>query len=92
MFLQKKIFFIVRYNNRYELFFSMYKKNYKNYLSYIFLIVCITTTILSFIFKINLSNIFGEYILNEYLLNFDIKTKTGGAVVIYQLIGIILIF
>ena len=58
----------------------MYKKNYKNYLSYIFLIVCITTTILSFIFKINLSNIFGEYILNEYLLNFDIKTKTGGAV------------
>ena len=45
-----------------------------------FLIFCIITPIISFLFKINLSNIFGSKILNDYLLLYNIEVITGGVV------------
>ncbi len=40
----------------------------------------ILTSIISFLLKINLSNIFGEFFINDYLLNHNIQTKGGGVV------------
>ena len=45
-----------------------------------FLIFCIITPIISFLFKINLSNIFGSKISNDYLLLYNIEVITGGVV------------
>ena len=51
----------------------------KNFV-YLFCLLTILSAILSFRFNINLSNIFGEYVLNEFLLNHDIQAKSGGSV------------
>ena len=40
----------------------------------------IITLLLSFLLKINLSNILGSFSYNEYLLNYGIQTKNGGVV------------
>ena len=40
----------------------------------------IITLLISFLLKINLSNILGTFIINSDLLNYNIQTKTGGAV------------
>jgi hypothetical protein len=47
---------------------------------YIFCFFCICSITISFIYKINLSNIFGEIAPNAYLLQKNIYAKTGGAV------------
>ena len=51
----------------------------KNFV-YLFCLLTILSAILSFRFNINLSNILGEYVLNEFLLNHDIQAKSGGSV------------
>ncbi|OUU53386.1 MAG: hypothetical protein CBC25_00840 [Pelagibacteraceae bacterium TMED65] len=55
-------------------------QNIKSFYYFIFFVFFITTPIISFIFKINLSNIFGPKILNDYLLLYDIEAKNGGVV------------
>ena len=47
---------------------------------YIFCFFCICSITISFIYKINLSNIFGEIAPNAYLLQKNIYAKTGGVV------------
>jgi len=47
---------------------------------YIFCFICICSITISFIYKINLSNIFGEIAPNAYLLEKNIYAKTGGVV------------
>ena len=47
---------------------------------YIFCLFVISTTFISFIYKINLSNLLGPTDLNLFLQEFDIHTKTGGTV------------
>lgn len=54
--------------------------NQKKLFVYIFCLFGICTTIISFIYKINLSNLFGPSDLNLFLLGLDIHVKTGGAV------------
>ena len=55
-------------------------KSFQNLFLIFFLIFCISTPIISFLFKINLSNIFGSKILNDYLLLYNIEARTGGVV------------
>ena len=55
-------------------------KSFQNFFLIFFLIFCISTPIISFLFKINLSNIFGSKILNDYLLLYNIEARTGGVV------------
>ena len=55
-------------------------KSFQNLFLIFFLIFCIITPIISFLFKINLSNIFGSKILNDYLLLYNIEVITGGVV------------
>ena len=50
------------------------------YLIWILTTLFIITLLLSFLLKINLSNILGPFSYNEYLLNFGIQTKVGGVV------------
>ena len=40
----------------------------------------IITLLISFLLKINLSNILGRFTYNPYLLDYNIQTKTGGVV------------
>ena len=47
---------------------------------FLFCFILIFTLILSFINKINLSNLFGTFEFNEYLIQFNIYAKNGGAV------------
>jgi len=63
-------------------FLSNFIKNisFQNLFLIFFLIICITTPIISFLFKINLSNIFGSKTFNDYLLLYNIETRTGGVV------------
>ena len=58
----------------------MNKLYVKKIFVYLFCLLTILSAILSFRFNINLSNIFGEYVLNEFLLNHDIQAKSGGSV------------
>ena len=58
----------------------MNKLHVKKIFVYLFCLLAILSAILSFRFNINLSNIFGEYVLNEFLLNHDIQAKSGGSV------------
>lgn len=48
--------------------------------SIFFFVFCISTPIISFLFKINLSNLFGTKILNDYLLFYNIRAISGGVV------------
>ena len=48
--------------------------------SYLFCFICLTTFIISYFFKINLSNIFGQTELNAFLFQYKIFTKDGGVV------------
>ena len=50
------------------------------YFIWILTTLFIITLLLSFLLKINLSNILGPFSYNEYLLNFGIQTKVGGVV------------
>tara|TARA_X000000950_G_scaffold67535_1_gene83409 strand:+ start:1386 stop:2687 length:1302 start_codon:yes stop_codon:yes gene_type:complete len=47
---------------------------------WIFTTLFIISLLISFLSKINLSNIFGDFIYNSDLLNYNIQTKTGGVV------------
>ena len=47
---------------------------------YIFSLFCISTLIISYIYKINLSNLFGVFEPSPYLLKFNIYVKNGGVV------------
>ena len=47
---------------------------------YIFSLFCISTLIISYIYKINLSNLFGLLDQSPYLLQFDISVRNGGVV------------
>ena len=59
----------------------MLDKFIKNkYFVFIFTTLLITSSIIGFSLKINLSNIFGSFSHNEYLLNYNILTKNGGSV------------
>ena len=46
----------------------------------LFCILLFSSSIISFILKINLSSLLGSQDLNPFLLDFDIKTRTGGVV------------
>ncbi len=46
----------------------------------LFCILIFSSSIISFILKINLSSLLGPQELNPFLLEFDIKTRTGGVV------------
>ena len=46
----------------------------------LFCILLFSSSIISFILKINLSSLLGPQDLNPFLLEFDIKTRTGGVV------------
>ena len=50
------------------------------YFIFIFTTLLILSSIISFYLKINLSNLFGSLIYDEYLFNYNIQTKTGGVV------------
>ena len=50
------------------------------YFVWIFTTLFVITLLISFLLKINLSNILGTFAYNSYLLNYDIQTKTGGVV------------
>ena len=50
------------------------------YFILLFAILLIFSSIISFQLKINLSNVFGTFFYNEYLLNYNIQTKDGGVV------------
>ncbi len=50
------------------------------YFIWIFATLFITTLLISFLLKINLSNILGSFTYNSYLLNLNILAKNGGAV------------
>ena len=47
---------------------------------YIFSLFCISTLIISYIYKINLSNLFGPVEPSQFLLQFNIYAKNGGVV------------
>ena len=62
-------------------FFDIYKINYfSNNLLIVFILFCIITPIISFIYNINLSNIFGAITFNDFLISNDIRAKSGGTV------------
>ena len=62
-------------------FFNIIDKLLINrYFIWIFTTLFITTLLLSFLLKINLSNILGTFAYNQYLLDKDIQTKAGGVV------------
>ena len=62
-------------------FFDILVKFINNkYFIYSFATLLIFSSIISFQLKINLSNIFGTFFYNEYLLNYNIQTKGGGVV------------
>ena len=50
------------------------------YFFWIFTTLLITSLLISFSLKINLSNVLGIYSIDKYLLNFGIEAKNGGAV------------
>ena len=50
------------------------------YFVLIFTTLFVVTLLISFFLKINLSNILGTFSYNSYLLDYDIRTKTGGVV------------
>ena len=50
------------------------------YFVWIFTTLFIISLLISFLSKINLSNILGDFIYNSDLLNYNIQTKTGGVV------------
>ncbi len=50
------------------------------YFVWIFTTLFISTLLVSFLLKINLSNILGTFTYNPYLLSLDIQTKAGGVV------------
>ena len=50
------------------------------YFFWIFTTLLITSLLISFSLKINLSNVLGIYSNNEYLLNYGIEAKNGGVV------------
>lgn len=50
------------------------------YFIWILTTLFIITLLLSFLLKINLSNILGPFSFNEFLLNYGIQTKVGGVV------------
>ena len=50
------------------------------YFILLFAILLIFSSIISFQLKINLSNVFGTFFYNEFLLNYNIQTKDGGVV------------
>ncbi len=50
------------------------------YFVWVFTSLFIITLLISFLLKINLSNILGTFIYNSDLLNYNIQTKTGGVV------------
>ena len=50
------------------------------YIVWILSTLFISTLLISFWLKINLSNILGTFIYNDYLLDRDIQTKAGGVV------------
>ena len=56
-----------------------YNKNFEK-IDIIFLLIFYSSIILSFIYKINLSNIFGPQGIDEFLKNYNIITKSGGSV------------
>ena len=59
-------------------FFNIIDKILINrYFIWIFTTLFITTLLLSFLLKINLSNILGTFAYNQYLLDQDIQTKAG---------------
>ena len=62
-------------------FFNILDKFIINkYFIFIFTTLLILSSIISFYLKINLSNLFGPLIYDEYLFNYNIQTKTGGVV------------
>ena len=62
-------------------FFNILDKFINNkYFILIFTTLLVLSSIISFQLKINLSNIFGTFFYNEYLLNYNIQTKGGGVV------------
>jgi len=56
------------------------KLSINKYFIWVFTTLLIFTLIISFLLKINLSNIFGVFSYNEYLLDKGIETKEGGVV------------
>ena len=64
-----------------KFFFNILDKLIINrYFIWILLALFITSLLLSFLLKINLSNILGAFIFNQYLLEQGIQTKAGGVV------------
>ncbi len=56
---------------------------------YIFYILIICALGFSYIYKINLSNLFGPFEFNTYLLKFNVQAKMVGLSVILNLTGCI---
>ena len=64
-----------------KFFLNILDKLFTNrYFIWVFTALFITTLLLSFLLKINLSNILGTFTYNEYLLEQGIQTKAGGVV------------
>ena len=56
------------------------KLSINKYFIWVFTTFLIITLLISFLLKINLSNLFGVFSYNEYLLDKGIETKEGGVV------------
>ena len=64
-----------------KFFLNIIDKHVVNkYSIWIFTTLFIITLLISFLLKINLSNILGTFTYNPYLLIYDIQAKAGGAV------------